>query len=93
MMDRKTVEKVAEIARLRLTEEELDRFSKDMASILQAFKVLDKIETKDVKPTFQPVEIKNVMREDVIEPCISQEEALANTRNKEEGQFRGPKVI
>jgi aspartyl-tRNA(Asn)/glutamyl-tRNA(Gln) amidotransferase subunit C len=92
-MDRKTVEKVAEVARLRLTEAEAERFSRDMTSILEAFRVLEKIDTRDVRPTFQPVESGNVMRNDEIEPSISQEEALAGTRNKEEGHFKGPRVI
>ena len=93
MLDRKTVHKVAEVARLNLTEGELSRFSEDMNSILDAFKALGKVDTRDVKPTFQPVDIKNVTREDKVEPSISQAEALANTENKEEGQFKGPKVV
>jgi aspartyl-tRNA(Asn)/glutamyl-tRNA(Gln) amidotransferase subunit C len=92
-MDRKTVKKVAEIARLNLTEGELGRFSLDMISILDAFEVLQKVDTKKVKPTFQPVDMKNVTREDVVEPSLPQEEALANTKNKEEGHFKGPKVV
>jgi len=93
MMDRKTVKKVAEIARLNLTEGELGRFSEDMISILDAFKILGKVDTKDVRPTFQPVDIKNVTREDKVEPSLEQEDALANTENKEEGHFKGPKVV
>jgi len=93
MMDRKTVKKVAEIARLRLTEKEAGKFSKDMTSILDAFKELEKADTKDVKPTFQPVPVKNVTREDVVEPCLPHSEAMANTKNKEQGSFKGPKVV
>jgi aspartyl-tRNA(Asn)/glutamyl-tRNA(Gln) amidotransferase subunit C len=93
VLDRKTVKKVAEVARLNLTEGELSRFSEDLNSILDAFKALGKVDTKDVKPTFQPVDIKNVTREDKVEPSISQAEALANTENKEEGHFKGPKVV
>ncbi len=92
-MDRKTVKKVAEIARLNLTEGELGRFSDDMNSILEAFKALGKVDTKGVRPTSQPVDNKNVMREDKVEPGLSQPEALANTQNKEEGNFKGPKVV
>ncbi len=92
-LDRKTVKKVAEIARLNLTEGELSRYSEDLVSILEAFKVLGKVDTKNVKPTFQPVDIKNVTREDKVEPCLPQSEALANAKNKEEGNFKGPKVV
>ncbi|MBN2330380.1 MAG: Asp-tRNA(Asn)/Glu-tRNA(Gln) amidotransferase subunit GatC [Candidatus Aenigmarchaeota archaeon] len=92
-IDKKTVKKVAGIARLNLTEGELRRFSEDLVSVLDAFNVIGKVSTKDVRPTFQPVDIKNVAREDKIEPCIPQREALANTGNKEEGHFKGPKVV
>ncbi len=93
MMDKKTVHKVAEIARLNLTEGEVSRFSEDLISILAAFKVLQRVDTKKARPTFQPVDIKNVIREDKVEPCLPQDEALANTKNKEEGHFKGPKVV
>ncbi len=92
-IDRKTVKKVAEVARLNLTEGELSRFSEDMVSILDAFRVLSKVDTKKVIPTFQPVDVKNVTREDKVEPCLPQKEALANARKKEEGHFKGPKVV
>jgi len=92
-MDRKTVKHVAEVARLDLTDKELDQFSRDMGSILEAFKAIGKADTKDVKPAFQPVDVKNVTRADVVEPCLKQNEALSNTKNKEEGFFRGPKVV
>jgi len=93
MIDRSTVARVAQVARLDLTEAELDRFSKDMASVLDAFKVLGRIDTKSAKPAFQPLEIRNVTRQDVVEPSLTQADALANTGNREQGCFRGPKVI
>lgn len=94
MIDKKTVKKVAEISRLKLTEGEISRFSEDLISILDAFKILNMADTKNVKPTFQPIDTKNVTREDRVEPGLSHEEAMANTRsNKEEGHFRGPKVV
>ena len=46
-----------------------------------------------MKPTFQPVDVKNVMRQDVVEPSLSQKEALANAKQKEQGHFKGPKVV
>ena len=93
MIDRKTVKKVAEVARLKLTEGELSRFSLDLSSIVDACKQLRKVDTEGTKPTFLPVDIKNVTRHDKIEPSFSQSEALSNTENKEEGHFKGPKVV
>ena len=93
MVSKDVVRKVAEVARLNLSEAELTKFSEDMSSILDAFKEINKANTKDVRPTFQPVDVKNVMREDAVEPGLPQDEALANTKNKEDGFFRGPKVV
>ncbi len=87
------IRKVAKVARLELTEEEARRYSHDLDEVLKAFSVIDKVNTDKVKPTFQPVEVKNVLRKDVIESGLSQEEALSNAQQKEENQFKGPKVV
>ena len=93
-LDEKTVKKVAEVARLNLTQEELNQYSKDLTNILEAFKELGKVKTDGVHPTFQPVEVKDVFRDDVVEPSLSQEQALSNIKkNKEDGCFKAPKVV
>lgn len=86
-----TVAHVAKIARLNLTARETTKFQKDMNEILAAFKVLD--EAPNAEPSFQPVEIKNVFREDKIEPSLPQEVALKNTKHKEKGFFKGPRAV
>ncbi len=94
MIDEQTVKRVAEVARLNLTEEEVKGYSKDLTNILETFKELEKVKTDGVEPTFQPIEVKDVLREDIIEPSLSQEEALSNTKkNKEGGNFKAPKVV
>jgi aspartyl-tRNA(Asn)/glutamyl-tRNA(Gln) amidotransferase subunit C len=93
MPDRKTVEKVAEIARLSLSDKELDEMAKDLESILSAFRELEKADTGNAKPSFQPIEMKNVLREDRVEKSISQAEALKNAKQKEKGFFKGPRAI
>ncbi len=86
--------KVAEIARLNLTEKEVKEYAQDLTNILEAFKELEKVKTDGVKPTFQPIEMKDVLREDIVEPSMSQEEALSNVKkNKEGGHFKAPKVV
>ena len=92
-VDKKLIEHVAEVARLKLTEKEKDKFVKDFKEILNAFSTIDKCNTKNVKPSFQPVEIKDFIREDVVETSLSQEEALANTNNKKDGYFKGPRAV
>ena len=93
MIDQNTVKKVAEIARLNLSDKEIEKFSKDLANILEAFEDLKKADTKNVEPTFQPIEVKNVVREDKIEESFSTNEALSQTKNTEGKHFKGPKVV
>ncbi|MCX6815140.1 MAG: Asp-tRNA(Asn)/Glu-tRNA(Gln) amidotransferase subunit GatC [Candidatus Aenigmarchaeota archaeon] len=87
-----TIRHVSQIARLRLTEKEVNKFCRDIESILDAFRDLERVPTKGIKPAFQPVETKNVLRKDKTEPSLTQEQALSNTKNKEKGYFKGPKV-
>ncbi len=86
-----SVEKVAKSARLSLTTDEKKRFQKDMESIVEAFSVLD--EKISCEPSFQPVPMANVMREDREEQGLTQKEALENTKHKERGYFKGPRAV
>ncbi len=88
----KRIERLAKLARVELTKEEEKEFEKDLESILSAFRDLEKVDTRGVKPTFQPVPVKNILREDRVEPSLTQEQVLANTKNKEKGFFKGPRV-
>jgi aspartyl-tRNA(Asn)/glutamyl-tRNA(Gln) amidotransferase subunit C len=93
MIDKKTVEHVAKLARIDLTEEEIEKFSKDFKDILDTFSSLEGVDTQNVKPSFHPIEMRNVMREDKEEKCLSQEEALVNAEQKEDGLFKGPRAV
>ena len=93
-VDEETVKKVAKISRINLTQEEAAKFSKDLESILDAFRILQKADTKGLKPSFHPIPLKERTREDKIEEGLSQSEALSNSRkNKEKGYFKGPRAI
>ena len=92
-IDKNLIENVAQLARLNLSEKEKELFVKDFKDILDSFSKISKCDTKNVKPSFQPVEIKNRLREDLVEESLSQEEALSNTKHKKDGYFKGPKVI
>ena len=87
------IEKVANIARLELTEEEKKHLEKDLDNILDSFKKLEKVNTTNTEPTFQPVEVKNIMRKDTIENSLNQKDALKNAKETEDGYFKGPKAI
>ncbi|MBS3050710.1 MAG: Asp-tRNA(Asn)/Glu-tRNA(Gln) amidotransferase subunit GatC [Candidatus Aenigmarchaeota archaeon] len=86
-----TVKHVAQIARLHLTASECRHFQKDLTEILAAFRTLDEAPTAE--PSFQPVPMENVMREDIIEEPLPREVAMKNTKHKEKGFFKGPKAI
>ena len=92
-IDSDLLQRVAKNARISLTEEEKKKFLPQMQEILGSFSVLDDLDVSKEKPSFQPIEIKNAWREDKVEKCLSQEEALSNTPHKKDGYFKGPKVI
>ncbi|MDO8740695.1 MAG: Asp-tRNA(Asn)/Glu-tRNA(Gln) amidotransferase subunit GatC [Candidatus Woesearchaeota archaeon] len=92
-VDKELIEHVAELARLKLTNEEIDKFLPQLKEILDAFSKLDEIDVTDTKPSFQPIDLKNVMREDKVEKCLTQEEALSLTEHKKDGYFKGPRAV
>jgi len=84
------VRRVAEAARLNLTDEELERYGQQLKVILEAFRMLDEVDTEGVEPSFHPVELEDVLRED--EPSKWSWDPLANSEHKEDGYFRGPRI-
>ncbi len=92
-VDENLIRHVAKTARLNLSEKEIKKFEADFKEILSNFAKLDKVDVDDVKPSFHPIDLKNVLREDVPNEPLAQETALANTKHKSNGYFKGPKVI
>lgn len=92
-VDEKLIRHIAELARLKLTDDEIKKFLPQLKEVFEVFSKLDEIDTKNVKPSFQPVELKNVTRDDKEGKCLSQEEALSLTEHKKDGYFKGPKVV
>jgi len=92
-IDRELIEHVAKVARLNLTEEEVKEFLPQLKEVLKAFSKLSEVDTGGVEPSFQPVELKNMLREDVVGECLSQEDALSNSENTKDGYFKGPRAV
>ncbi|WNC15612.1 Asp-tRNA(Asn)/Glu-tRNA(Gln) amidotransferase subunit GatC [Brevibacillus brevis] len=90
---RKEVEHVANLARLQLTEEEAERYTKDLNAILEFAAKLNELDTSNVPPTSHATDVKNVMRDDVNRPSLPREEVLKNAPDHEEGQFKVPAVF
>jgi len=85
--------KVAENARLKLSEREIKKFLLDMKDILQAFSKIDEADTNGTEPSFHPVPLKNVFRNDERQKCLKPEDALSNTKHRKGNYFLGPKVV
>ena len=85
--------RVASNARLNLTEKEINELLPQLEEVLEYFSVLDKINTSDIEPAFQPIEMKNVLRDDIVEKSLDRNDVLANVKNKKDGFFKGPKVV
>ena len=93
MISRADVEHVAELARLHLTDEELDRMQGQLSRILEAIAVLRDVDTSHVGPTASVLALENVMREDIPFGGISREAALANAPLREGDHLRVPLVL
>ena len=78
---------------MKLTEEEKKEFEKDLESIIDAFNIIQKVNVKDVKPTFSPINVKNVLREDVVGESLNTIEILSRVKNKDNSYYKGPKVL
>ncbi|MBI3190613.1 Asp-tRNA(Asn)/Glu-tRNA(Gln) amidotransferase subunit GatC [archaeon] len=86
------VEHVAKIARLNLSEGEKKKYRKDLNEIVAAFKGIKSVKT-NAPPSFHPLDVKDVYRDDEPEKCLKREEALRNTKHKEDGFFKGPRAV
>ena len=92
-MEKFDVDHVAWLARLDLSREEKEVFGRQLGQVLEHAEIVSSVETGGVPPTSHPIPVSNVMREDVVEPSLSQEEALSNAPRPERGAFAVPRII
>lgn len=92
-VDRELLLKVAANARLNLAEAEIKKFLPQLEAVLESFSKLDGLDVSKEEPSFQPLPLKNVFREDKAGKCLSREDALSNTQHKKDGYFKGPRVV
>lgn len=90
---RKDVEHIAGLARLALTEEEIELYTDQLQKILQYVEKLSKVDTEGVEPTTYTVPPRSVKRKDVVTPSLTVEEALKNAPSIEKGCFKVPRII
>ena len=87
------IEHIADVAMLYLNEEKKEHYTEELNVVLNQIAKLGELDTKDVEPTVHILPLKNVWREDKIEPSLDSEQVFMNTENGEEGFFRVPKII
>ncbi len=92
MITIKDVEHVAKLARLELSEEEKEKFSKQLGDILKYVEQMNEVDTTGVEPMSHAIPMVNVMREDVVVSENTKDELMANAPLKEDGFFRVPKI-
>lgn len=87
------VAKVASLARLTLTEDELATVTGQLRSILDHARDVAALDLDDVEPTSHPYPLRNVTRPDEVGPCLDRSEVLAEAPSTEAGMFRVPPVL
>jgi aspartyl-tRNA(Asn)/glutamyl-tRNA(Gln) amidotransferase subunit C len=92
-ISRDDVAHLARLARLALTDDELDGFAGQLDAILEHVSVIQAVDVTDVVPTGNPLKDVNVTRPDVVAPCLTQEQALAEAPRAAEGRFAVPQIL
>ncbi|HZO05829.1 MAG TPA: Asp-tRNA(Asn)/Glu-tRNA(Gln) amidotransferase subunit GatC [Solirubrobacterales bacterium] len=90
MIDREQVLHVAKLARLKLSDEEVERMTGELSHILDHVDRISKMDLEGVEPTSHVVALENVLRADVPRPSLPREAALANAPEPVDGAFRVP---
>jgi len=93
MITAKDVQYVADLARVHLKPDEVDRLTVDLEKILEYIEKLNALDVSDIQPTSHVLPLQNVHRPDRVRPSLSQEEALKISVENKEGGFKVPKVI
>jgi len=85
---KKQVKHIASLAKIELTEEEIDKFRKQLGSIINYFDTLSEVDTEGVKQTSQVTGLVNKLRDDIARDFLESENALGNAPDKNDGYFR-----
>ncbi|MBI2831094.1 MAG: Asp-tRNA(Asn)/Glu-tRNA(Gln) amidotransferase subunit GatC [Chloroflexi bacterium] len=92
-LSREQVLHISRLARVSLTEEEVEKFREQLSLLLENFENLQQVDTTGVQPTAQSISLCNVLKEDVVAPSLPPDEVLANAPLREEDFFRVPPVL
>jgi aspartyl-tRNA(Asn)/glutamyl-tRNA(Gln) amidotransferase subunit C len=87
------VRHIGRLSRIELTEPQVEAFGRQMASILQYFDKLKELDTDKVEPLVYAVELSNVLADDVPQPSLSAQQALANAPDHDGDFFKVPNIM
>jgi aspartyl-tRNA(Asn)/glutamyl-tRNA(Gln) amidotransferase subunit C len=92
-LSRDEVAHLADLARIDLTEAELDHLAPQLAVILDSVASIQGVAGDDVPPSSHPLPLTNVFREDVVEDCLTPEQALSGAPAQEQQRFVVPRIL
>ena len=92
-LTRETVAHVARLARLDVTDDEVELFTTQLSAVLDHAADIEKLDTADVPPTAHPLPLENVLRDDVVQPSLDRDEVLAMAPSAEDDRFRVPRIL
>ena len=92
-LTRQEVQRVALLAQIRLTSEELEQLTDQLHNILQYMQKLRELDTSEIEPFIHAVKVSNVLREDIVSNIPNTNAILANAPAKSKTFFRVPKII
>jgi aspartyl-tRNA(Asn)/glutamyl-tRNA(Gln) amidotransferase subunit C len=92
-ISRAEVAHLAHLARLAVTDDELDKFAGQLDVILSSVARIGEVAAADIPPTSHSVPLENVLREDVEVPCLPREDVLAGAPDVAENRFRVPRIL
>ncbi|WP_407271321.1 Asp-tRNA(Asn)/Glu-tRNA(Gln) amidotransferase subunit GatC [Radiobacillus sp. PE A8.2] len=92
-ISKEQVKHVAHLARLAISDEEVETMTKQLGDIIKYAELLNELDTENVEPTTHVLDLKNVMRKDEARKWINREDALKNAPDQKNGQFRVPSIL
>ncbi|UCD73669.1 MAG: Asp-tRNA(Asn)/Glu-tRNA(Gln) amidotransferase subunit GatC [Candidatus Bathyarchaeota archaeon] len=92
-VDEGTVEHISDLVNIGLSKEEVSLFAQQLNEILDYFRRIDEVNTRNIEPTFHVMDIKDIVRDDTTSPCLPNKIALENASKKENGLFKAPRIL